>query len=48
MFWIELIIVLAIIFIGVRIGGTYRRYVPCDGRRNRNVYYDIYSPCYSF
>ena len=23
------------------------RYVPCDGRRNRNVYYDIYSPCYS-
>lgn len=44
MFWIELIIVLAIIFIGVRVGGN----VPCDGRRNRNVYYDIYSPCYSF
>lgn len=26
MFWIELIIVLAIIFIGVRVGGTFLRW----------------------
>ncbi len=44
MFWIELIIVLAIIFIGVRVGGTFLAMAGGIGM----FYYDIYSPCYSF